>query len=115
LEWKTSFSLEYRHNAAGVSGDNKFVPAMQVSKKFWGACMSFFGMKNERPGCQKIRTEEKLSKLMKQKGKEKEIADLKLELEDINQQIAVIHGKSDRAVAQTQTQTDRKAALGWNR
>jgi subtilisin family serine protease len=113
LEWKTSFSIEYRQNVAGVAGDNKFVPAMQVSKKFYGACMSFFGMKNERPGCQKIRAEEKLSKLMKQKGKEKEIADLKLKLEDINQQIAVIHGTSDRDVAQTQT--DRKAALGWNR
>jgi subtilisin family serine protease len=113
LEWKTSFSIEYRQNVAGVAGDNKFAPAVQVSKKFWGACMSFFGMKNERPGCQKIRAEEKLSKLMSQKGKEKEIAELKLELDNIDQQIAKINGNSDRAVAQTQP--NRKMALGWNK
>jgi len=111
LEWKTSFSLEYRQNVAGVEGDNKFVPAMQVSKKFWGACMSFFGMQNERPGCQKIRAEEKLSKLMKQKGKEKEIADLKLKMIDIDMQIAKINGVSDKAIAEMEM--DRKIALGW--
>jgi len=111
LEWKTSFSLEYRQNVAGVEGDNKFVPAMQVSKKFWGACMSFFGLKNERPGCQKIRAEEKLSKLMSQKGKEKEIADLKLKIVDIDMQIAKINGVSDKAIAKMEV--DRKLALGW--
>ena len=96
LEWKTSFSLEYRQNAAGVAGDNKFVPGMQVSKKFYGACMNFFGFKNERPGCQKIRTEEKLAKVLQQSGKEAEIMQLQTQLADIDQQIAVIHGKGTR-------------------
>ncbi len=96
LEWKTSFSLEYRQNAAGVAGDNKFVPGMQVSKKFYGACMNFFGFKNERPGCQKIRTEEKLAKVLQQPGKEAEIMQLQTQLADIDQQIAVIHGKGTR-------------------
>ena len=93
LEWKTSFSLEYRQNVAGVAGDNKFVPAIQISKKFYGACMNFFGFKNERPGCQKIRTEEKLAKALQQPGKEAEIMQLKTQLADIDQQIAAIHGK----------------------
>ena len=112
-DWKTSFSLEYRKNVAGVEGDNKIVPALQISKKFYGACMSLFGMQNERPGCQKIRAEEKLSDLLKQKGKEKEIAELKEKMIDIDMQIAKIHGKSDREIAQLKV--DRKMALGWNR
>jgi subtilisin family serine protease len=112
-DWKTSFSLEYRQNVAGVAGDNKFVPAFNVSKKFWGACMSFFGKRNERPGCQKIRAKEKLAKLSKQKGKEKEIADLKLKMIDIDMQIAKINGVSDKAIAKMEV--DRKMALGWNR
>ena len=113
LGWKTSFSLEYRQNVAGVAGDDKFVPAFNVSKKFYGACMSFFGKRNERPGCQKIRAEKQLVKLSKQKGKEKEIADLKLKIMDIDIEIAKINGVSDKAIAKMEV--DRKMALGWNR
>jgi hypothetical protein len=116
LEWKTSFSLEYRQNVAGAAGDDKFIPAMQISKKFYGACMSFFGMKNERPGCQKIRAEEKLTKLLKQSGKDAEITELRSQLADIDQQIAVIHGKGTALVAQSNNkQTVEKEALGWNK
>jgi subtilisin family serine protease len=109
-DWKTTFSLEYRQNVAGVGGDNKFVPAMQVSKKFWGACMSFFGMKNERPGCQKIRLEEKIEKLSKKKGKEKEIAELKYQLLGVEKQIAKINGDDVKMA-----KLDKQLALGWNR
>ena len=113
LGWKTSFSLEYRQNVAGVAGDDKFVPAMQVSKKFYGACMSFFGMKNERPGCQKIRAEKKLAKLLKKKGKDAEILELRIQLADIDQQIAVINGKGTTAV--NSKQNTQKEALSWNK
>jgi subtilisin family serine protease len=115
LEWKTSFSLEYRQNAAGVAGDDKFVPAMQVSKKFYGACMSFFGFKNERPGCQKMRAEEKLAKLLKQSGNDTEIVALRTQLVDIDQQIAVIHGKGTALVARNNKHNTQKEALGWNK
>jgi hypothetical protein len=112
LEWKTTFSLEYRQNVAGVAGDNKFVPALQVSKKFWGACVSLFGMQNERPGCQKIRAEEKLAKLLIETGNDAEIAELRSQLVAIDQQIAVIHGKGTTLVAK---KVNTKEALGWNR
>jgi hypothetical protein len=113
LEWKTTLSLEYRQNVAGVAGDNKFVPALQVSKKFWGACVSLFGMQNERPGCQKIRAEEKLAKLLRASGNEKEIADLKHKMIEIDMQIAKIHGVSEKAIAEIEV--ERKMALAWNR
>jgi hypothetical protein len=112
LEWKTTFSLEYRQNVAGVSGDNKFVPALQVSKKFWGACVSLFGMQNERPGCQRIRAEEKLALLLKEKNKDAEIAELRSQLVAINQQIAVIHGKGTTLVAK---KVNTKEALSWSK
>ena len=34
IGWKTSFSLEYRKNIAGVKDENKIVPGIQISKKF---------------------------------------------------------------------------------
>jgi hypothetical protein len=112
LEWKTTFSLEYRQNVAGVAGDNKFVPALQVSKKFWGACVSLFGMQNERPGCQRIRAEEKLAKLLRETGNDAEIAELRSQLVAIDQQIAVIHGKGTTLVAK---KVNTKEALSWNK
>lgn len=116
LEWKTTFSLEYRQNVAGVAGDNKFVPALQVSKKFWGACASFFGMQNERPGCQKIRAEKKLAELLKEKNKDAEIAELRSQLVDIDQQIAVIHGKGTTLVSKNDSEhKTHKEALSWNK
>ena len=108
LEWKTSFSLEYRQNVAGVAGDNKFVPAFNVSKKFWGACLSFFGKRNEKPGCQKIRLEKKIAKLSKNKGKEKEIADLKYKLLGVDREIAKINGDN-----KTMVKLDKELALSW--
>ena len=70
-EWKTSFSLEYRQNISGISGDNNIVPTLSVSKKFWGACSRFLGMQNNKPFCKKIRAEKKLKQLEKNKEKNK--------------------------------------------
>jgi subtilisin family serine protease len=61
-DWKTSFSIEYRNNIAGQAGNNKVVPGMSVSKKFWGSCQ-FLWIKNDKPFCEKLRLEKKLSKL----------------------------------------------------
>jgi subtilisin family serine protease len=89
-DWKTSFSLEYRQNVAGVEGDNKFVPSFNISKKFWGACMKIFGMANNKPFCKKIRAEQKLAKLNKNKKKNKKAIDkTEKEIASLNKELAL--------------------------
>jgi len=71
LEWTTSFNIEYRNNVAGVAGDNDVVSGLQISKKFYGACKKLFGMANNKPFCKKVRAEQELAKLNKNKKKNK--------------------------------------------
>lgn len=56
-DWKTSFSIEYRQNAAGEEGRNQFVPGIQISKKFWGSC-KFLWWENEKEFCKKLKEKE---------------------------------------------------------
>ena len=107
-DWKTSFSIEYRQNVAGVGGDDKIAPSMSVSKKFWGACVSIFGMKNMQPGCVKMRLEKKLAKLLKKKNKEEEIQEVRLQLMENEKKIAKIMGK------ELPTNTEQETAIAWN-
>jgi hypothetical protein len=109
-DWKTSFSIEYRQNVAGVAGDNQLAPSFQINKKFWGACMKLFGMMNKRPGCEKIRLEKKIEKLSKKKGKEEEIAKLKYDLLGVEKKIAKINGDTVKMAM-----IDKEIALGWTK
>ena len=87
-DWQTTFSIEYRQNVAGVAGDDKVAPQLQVSKRFWGACMKIFGMANNKPFCKKIRAEKKLAKLKKGKNK-KAIAKVEKQIATLNKEIAL--------------------------
>jgi subtilisin family serine protease len=107
-DWKTSFSIEYRQNVAGVSGDDKIAPTMSISKKFWGACIKIFGMANNQPGCVKMRLEKKLAKLLKKKNKEKEIQEVRLQLMENEKKIAKIRGD------ELPGNTTKETAIAWN-
>lgn len=107
-DWKTSFSIEYRQNVAGVAGDDKIAPSLQISKKFYGACMKLFGMMNKKPGCEKVRLQKEIKKLSKKKGTEDKIAALKYQLLGVEKQIAHINGDK-----QTVAKIDKELALGW--